>query len=474
MNSAARSQARTLLSFHALGFILLASLAANWPVLLHGGHPFTMWDSFDYMDEGDRIRGVIGGWFEQIASTAPSLENPVGGAGDGDEPKSIRSLPYTAFLGTLLPLGVTATIWLQTCLVMTMVYAFLAPALEVAPRLARLLAAGVMLIGTQLPFMASFLMPDILGAVVVLYGALLARGLENFDRSSQVILGAIALFSIISHYGNIPLALAVFSVAVLTRADSWARVRQVILAVMLAIVAALGANAVLGVVAFGEVSVTPGRYPILLARSIQDGPARWHLEEQCATENYAVCEWWDGDIPRNVGKALWDERGMANAPPELYARIRDEEFQILWRSFKSYPVAQIVSLTRNAGRQLLWAGASYANVSHVVSTGPEGRDYEDAAHQPLKAYKREIGWGQKATYLAALAYLAFIAVFRPNVSRQRQVIAVLAVAILANAAIFGGLSAPADRYGARIAWVMALAALAFAMERRWRTRGPEV
>ena len=464
MTASGQNPTHTIFSLHALGFIVFASLAAIWPVFLHGGHPFTMWDSFYYMDEGDRLRGLVGGWIEGFFRSTP-LANGAESA-PATEPKSIRSLPYSAFVGAVLPFGVAATIWLQTCLLMTLVYAFLAPALAAVSRAAIIAGAAVMLTVTQVSFMASFFMPDILGAIVVLFAALVARGIENFDLPSQIVLGAIALFGIIAHYGNIPLAFAVLSVAVLSRADSWVRLRNAFLVVLLAIAAALGANAVLGVVAFGEVSITPGRYPILLARSIQDGPARWHLQENCGSEEYALCEWWPDEIPKSVGDALWEERGMANAPPELYKQIRDEELTILWRAFLDYPWDQVRSLSKNASRQLLWVGSRYAEVNVAVANGPDGRKFTESDFQPLKPIMREIGLFQKIVFMIAVACLTYLVVFRPNFARQRQVAMVLAVGILANAAIFGGLSAPTDRYGARIAWLATLATLAFIAERR--------
>jgi hypothetical protein len=88
------------------------------------------------------------------------------------------------------------------------------------------------------------------------------------------------------------------------------------------------------------VSLAPNRVPVLLARSIEDGPGRWYLEEECAhVDRYAICELFD-EIPRSVFEMLWAEDGIRTATDEQMARIRAEETEIVLAAARRYPLQQ--------------------------------------------------------------------------------------------------------------------------------------
>jgi hypothetical protein len=76
---------------------------------------------------------------------------------------------------------------------------------------------GVLML-TPAATMAGYLMPDIFGAVVILFAVSIALGLERIDLASRIVLFAIAVTAIMFHYGNVPLALGLFCIAALMRA----------------------------------------------------------------------------------------------------------------------------------------------------------------------------------------------------------------------------------------------------------------
>ncbi len=72
-----------------------------------------------------------------------------------------------------------------------------------------------------------------------------------------------------------------------------------------------------------------------------------------------------------------------------------------------------------------------------------------------------------ATTLGGVAALAAMARHdRLASGREREIIAVVLVGLVANAAIFGGLSAPVDRYQGRLIWTVPVLAVCFWLERR--------
>ena len=74
---------------------------------------------------------------------------------------------------------------------------------------------------------------------------------------------------------------------------------------------------------------------------------------------------------------------------------------------------------------------------------------------------------QAALYIAALAIILTICAQRATPPPLRTFLLLALVGIVVNAAICGGVSQPASRYGARVIWLLpATATIAFAMTRR--------
>ena len=477
------AKARTLFDIKALFTVLGLSLLSIWPVFLHQGVPYQLTDSFVYVDQGERIISTVkniatgffdrafspGGTTDQTTGAAPSQSSLQAASADAD---GVRSLPYAAFVGLLAPVGLVALVWIQTCLVMLFVYALFLQVLPKAKVLPLVATALVMLTLTSLPFVSALVLPDAFGAIIVLYGILLVYGFETFDLKSQVLLTIVMLFAIFTHYGNIPLAFVVILAALFLRFKGTRWFRRTLVLAGGAIAISLAGNLAVGHFVFDEISLTPRRLPILLARSMEDGPALWHLEEHCDERGYAVCTWFGDDIPNNVGDALWNERGMEHAPSDLYKDIRDQELSILWAAFREYPVEQVQSLTGNMVLQLTRVGIRYANPQTTVIDHRGRRRGVTAPYNPLASHKNDIGRVQAIGVFIAFVALCVFA-FGPRSSAvERRAIFILLLALLTNAAIFGGLSAHVDRYQSRIAWLVPLLALALLLKRLDKMNAP--
>jgi hypothetical protein len=449
----------SIFAWRPLAFAFIGALLALWPVLLEGGAVIVMEDTVSYLDKGVRLMQFLATSLREATSGAPGSVPALREV--AHESTSLRSLPYTAFMGVLAPAGPIFALWVQTALTLLVAVAVARDVLD-RPWWAGVLLGAVMLVATPLPFMASFLMPDIFGAVVVLFGVLLVRGFDRLTRASQLALSLIAVFAVGTHYGNIPLAAAIVGTALLLVGG---RGRTAVLAVAVVAMAVAG-NVFIGMVAFDSASVAPRRLPILLARSLEDGPARWYLEEACPTRDYAVCSYWEGgEFPERVGDALWGPRGLNSAEPATYARIQDEEAEILWHAFRAYPLQQGVSLARNGFRQLGKTGTRYVMTATISGVEEAATRFETPETSRLGPVLDAFGQLHLASYLlgtTALGALFFFGRRRPG---ERGAIAVLAVGIVGNAFIFGGLSAPVDRYQARVAWTVPLIALIILIER---------
>lgn len=447
------------LALVAAGAILLC-----WPMLLLGG-PLLFHDTPAYAGGGELVVRALQHVLSGIGEAAEGGGTAGGLRAVAGQAEVLRSVPWSVFAYLVsLPFGPVGVAVVQNAIVLI----FLVPLLGGIPVRLRdgLVAAGAMALLTPLPWYGSLVMPDILAAVVVLFGVLVSRHMDRLGWIDLSVLGLLAAFAILSHQGHLPLAAAVILAALLLRLVRGQRIgRGVALTAVAAPVIAAVAMLVGSAAVLDGPSVAPRRLPILLARSIEDGPARWHLQQHCATERYAVCEIFE-TIPTHVAGVLWGEQGLRRAAGvEQMQRIRDEEAVILWRAFKEYPLHQSFSLIRNAARQLVLVSGDDLFAGELVRE-PDGRlgvrlD-SDRGRSVIEAFA--FVWGLSA--FAAALWIAAWAV-RGRLSRPEQDMALMvAVGLVANAAIFGGLSAPADRYQARILWLVPALAALFWLSRR--------
>lgn len=423
-------------------FVVVGSKALAWPVLLFG-EPFVFKDTASYLAQGEAVVRMLG----RMASGLLGGASPSGVASGGQSVAALnqqadvmRSLPYGvfAYVSGLLPIDRLGIVFAQSALVLIMIWVLVAPAMAQRPWLAAAVSVTI-LVATPAAWYASFLTPDILVVALAAFVLILVTTIDDLPWTGIFVLVMIASFAVVSHYGNIPLAAASIAVAFALRLMRRRLQAMHIVIGVAPLLVAFVINTAIGIVATGgdKVTVAPLRLPILLARSIEDGPARWYLNDACPTERYAICTHFDDQIPDNIAGVLWGSDGLAAGGRELLDEIRDEEPTILWRSFLDYPVAQLWSLSENTTRQFFEVG-----VARLDKTVP-----------PLLDYLMLAG------YLASLALLGLAAARAWSSDPVIVDVAVLTLVVLVtNAAIFGGLSAPVDRYQGRLAWFVAVVA----------------
>ena len=438
-----------LLGWRGVVPALVAGVLLCWPMWLTGAD-FVFYDTRNYFLAGREIWTILGraaGWGADAVAAAP--EGTGGGAA-----RFGRSLVYSGLAYPLLALGGAAALAVfQGALVVFSVFALIDRTTLAAPRI--LLAGGLAVaVFCTLPWHVVYLMPDVLGAVLVVFGMALTGPFGTMTGRQKALLTALAILAAGSHYGNMPLAAGIVVVALAVAAATRRLRPATLLAAALVVVVPPAINTVSSAATLEEATPTPLRLPILLARSLADGPARLYLEETCpAGADYAICTAFDGRIPGTIDELLWDEAGVQSLDRATMARIRAEEYGLLLDVLRAYPAAQSWSLARNALRQLTLAGTgqllAVTDVGTAIARGvPETRDAGGARLQDIFDRITPV-----ATALAALALLALVAAGRVPPGRGGAVF-VLAAALAGNALIFGGLSAPVDRYQSRLVWLV--------------------
>ncbi|MGB3807538.1 MAG: hypothetical protein WA936_10085 [Erythrobacter sp.] len=442
----------------ALAFLL--ALIASWPMLALQG-PLVFFDTVQYYDRGGKLIAMVFGSQEVAAPVGDAGGATAGGQGEpGLTGIRIRSLPYAlyTYLSANTPLGLYFTCLVQGAIAIWVFFA-LVPAAALRRSWWLWTGFALMVVFTALPWFVSYAMPDILGAILPVYYIILLRRIDRMAAWQRWVLALLATAAIAVHYGNQPLA-AVLAVVVLAWRGFEGRFGwRIALMAIGPVVAVLSFNFAVGAATSDQptaksFSAAPKRLPILLARSIEDGPARWYLDDACPQAGYAMCEIFD-PMPENITAFLWEQGGYAGASDAQIARINEEENAILWEAFKRYPIQQTRALVRNAGLQAVKVGLDDMwTLTRPADAFPgdeiEPVDAEREKPGQLLMFDRIVS---VATLVAVLLVLAGMATGRIG-PLGREAFVLLAVALAVNAAVFGGLSAPVDRYQGRLAWLI--------------------
>lgn len=432
----------------ALAAILL-SLTMCWPLLVTG-QVFVFFDTDGYLLTGQRI-------FALVAEMADGADPSVGGDGPAAMPGGaehggfLRSFGYSIFSAGMVALGGPVALALAQGWIAIFMLLALIPRQVVVPGN---LWLALPMAATTLPWFTVFAMPDILTSVIVVFGAVLWRSFDGLSGFHRAVLVGLAACASLAHYGNPPLAFGLYALVLSGRLVQRRLTLAVVIAAALPVLMGPLANLAASAVVLDTPSTAPKRLPILLARSIEDGPAAWYLSEACANgEDLAICDAFDGAVPDDITEFLWSDRGIRSLSEAEIEAVRREEPRILAAAFLAYPVAQSWSLTRNAWRQFHSVGLAKiepAPAFHTPKRAAEG----SWAMRLIATFDPIVDW---TTLAGALALLALALANRAWIGP----VAIIFCGLALNAIIFGGLSAPDDRYQARLAWILPALALCY-------------
>lgn len=444
-------------------FLLVFAASLCWPIYLTGQY-FIFTDTQSYLRGGERIWDVFFGFFESADATAPLGAEPTGSLVVNEEGRNTtgRSFPYSAFSNLMFRMGGPLLLALAQSILTTFAIWFLIT--REAMQSPRILLFGAVFVAalSGLPWYASYLMPDVLGGVVLLFGIILVRDIDRLGFLPSMLLLALAGFAASAHYGNIPIMLAVVLAALGMRLLRWRLTWKSVLMGVVAAAVAPAINLMASSVVLEEASVTPQRLPIILARTLNDGPGLWYLTDVCPEADLELCRAYDvEDFTTDTYWLLWSDEGILSLPKEQFDRIRAEEMKVVIGAFKAYPLEQTKALLSNVVSQFVYVGVSQIYVANQFFDDYEPEGLRDGPTvQLLLDFDVIIPW---ATLAAALAMIG-TAVAHGISPRWIDMALVCLGGLAANAFVFGGLSYAVDRYQGRLAWVVPVLAILFIAE----------
>jgi hypothetical protein len=452
------------------GRTALLTLLLTWPLILFGRPGYTS-DSLSYFKGGraavNFAVGKIASQFHvgAVQSVAPPTNDKAISVVTPADTVGVRSIPYSvaAYLLSAPDAKMIVLVLAQAC-VTALTITIVALTLGVTELWAFIVLAVTVAVTTPVAWFAVFVMPDIFAGLAICIVALLATQFNRLSVGARLMLIAVGGFAVTSHASHPPLVAGMGLLGtgwiVLTRRPQQLRAITCLVA-PLALGVAL--TAVSGFVAFNELSLAPKRWPLALARSVADGPARWFLEKNCGTVHYTVCEVLGNEIPGSVYDFLWGERGLRyRATPAQMDQIRAEEPEIVLKAAESYPYAEATLTLTEIARQLIHFGPGMAF---------DQRLRLDAAATPyLETTSQAHGWlyGIQALSIVSTLFGLGWACWRFPVLRgeQRAMLLLVVAGIVGNAIICAVFSGVTDRYQGRVIWVLPLVCMAMVLGTR--------
>lgn len=483
--------------------------ALLWPAL-YNGQPIFFGDTTAYIRGADvgvqalfhrRSAWSLSGRDAIVQSKAVRDSTPARiarGSSLADQSVVSGRSPY---YGALLYLGdLTGGFWLSIALqsaavVLALLLVLRATDAHLSPLL---IVAGVLLAAASTaPFFVSFLEPDIFAGVAVLVCAALLGGADRLGGAHRWLAFVLLALCVVVHESHpvIVGALLVLALALAIgrRAGRSASTGAVLIRPGLGIMVAALAVAALGQLAFDAavqhvVGTAPLAPPFLMARMIEDGPGYRYLRASCPGSGFATCRYLNR-LPAEASVFLWDpsSRGVFTAvSPPVRRAIAAEQTRFVLSVLAFAPGEELREALHDAGTQLTMIGLREFQYPDVLKQSFEEKI--PAVHlrrmEHTAAFRDTMPVGTFSIVTGVTFALAAIAVILALLSpplrrvlpaRLTAVTGWIVAGVIVNSVVCGVLSGPHDRYAARVAWVVPLAAclIGAAGFERWRRRAPD-
>ena len=232
--------------------------------------------------------------------------------------------------------------------------------------------------------------------------------------------------------------------------------------------------------------------PYLTARLIADGPGYAFLEENCPDPTIQTCALYDALQLSNNPRRLTASHIAFESDPDIGSfkrmseedqqRVGADQFDFFVSVMKSRPIAMTLAIFKNAFDQ-----AQMYKINQTIPSATMVTRVESYPNMPPGTFvegrlTREQSWtnwvyyGHSALYSASLFFITVLLIWPGALpGRLRVMTLMILFGILVNALICGGLSQPADRYGARVIWLLPFMATVLVLFRGAvsREKGPQ-
>jgi ABC-type multidrug transport system fused ATPase/permease subunit len=387
---------------------------------------------------------------------------------------TIRSMFYSLFV---YPAHLTGSLWTvvfaQSLLVAYLLRLVLREVFGIASRMGFIIVIALLCLTTSLPWYTALLMPDIFTSVLVLGLFMLVFCFNRLSRYQRYYVVALTFVAAVAHYSHIPIAVGLLLIGLAVRTALRKRAPDAIPHLMLpTIVIAVAVLAIVlsNYLTIGIVTFSPGGYAFELARLITDGQAAVYLRDSCGTRKYRLCEYLDR-MPMSDWQVLFDPNG----PFQRWGWLspRKEGLEIISGTIEQHPLWTLESALTNTFRQVISFQTgdgiiSYADKAYLAHNVHDSFPGDVAGYEDSRQNHGEFSnlynlrHAQRQVVIFSVIFCSLIAILLAF-DRQWVLVALLltiALAVILNGVVSGGISDPGDRYGSRLIWLLPLFAIA--------------
>jgi hypothetical protein len=326
--------------------------------------------------------------------------------------------------------------------------------------------AAFLAVFSAAPWFAGFIMPDVFTGICVLAMVALVVGWQKFAPLERLALIGVTLLGLASHVTHIVLGLALAVLFSVLRLLGRPYARAALLAVLPLPLVALAAVTGMNLIAKGRVVLTLDGPVFLLARFFADGPAYDTMQSDCPTRRWKLCGAL-AHLPRDSELFLWSADNSALLAVGSGPELRAEASEIVAATLSEHPMELLADAMRNTLAQLVtfragvdfrrWPEEGPALTIPAVIHRFFPHEFARLMHSRQQQGQLDLA-GLNVLYSAVVllslaGLLVLLLQARPETAVADLLLAV-AVALLVNAAATGALSVVADRYQARLIWLV--------------------
>ncbi|WP_146193106.1 hypothetical protein [Maritimibacter sp. 55A14] len=465
--------------FRTAALLSVAVLVCLGALIVNSG-PLYYFDSGSYFKQGDAALSLI--------LPAEHAEGAGAGAGgrieDDDTVVGSRSMVYALIVAALWRLDALsglAILHLGAVLLAAWLAARAASHHFAAPPGRAALVAVPLLAGAlgALPFYIAYVMPDIFAPVLILVFAALAamsRQMGPLEILAALALGSLAVVTHPSHLAiaGLMVPLVLLGALIQSRRRWWLPPLLVLLVFLAGVAEREVFRIAAKTVAHKEVTYTPH----ITARLIVDGPGYAYLEDHCPDPALATCRlyealsWSDDPYRLTVSHIIFEtspELGSFRLlPPEDRQRVAAAQREFFFDVLAARPFDIGLAFAKNTLLQFL-----FYDIGMTIPTDGVMESVRNQTRMPgLEggALAESRGWISGVMQVQSVVYaISFAAVVvlllwpgrLPGPVRAFGVFLLLGLGV--NAFVCGAVSQPADRYGARVIWLLPYAAAFLAL-----------
>ena len=347
-----------------------------------------------------------------------------------------------------------------------------------------IITVGALSMFTTLPWLTGVLLTDIFAALAVLALHLTVLHADALHRWERVALVVFIAFAAATHSATLAVLLALLTAGALVaffdrRLVPFARLANGVAALALGAAMLVAANYVVA----GRLAWTPGGVALTFGRMLNDGIVMRYLDEHCPDPRFKLCDHRQ-ELPTDADVFFWGESVFNRLG--RFDGLHNEMETIVLESLRDYPALQFKTALKAFATQLVRMGTGYGVNTEIWHTYGMIEKFVPAALPAMKAARQQ--QGELDTVFAAInrvhvpvAYAAMLALIvvialaltRAHFADLGCLAVTAALAIFANAFVFGVFSGPHNRYGSRMVWLATFVVLLVPWRARQRESGNE-